>query len=231
MNVAIWTIIFGSVGLVGSLFEWRGKFLGWIARIWSKLILKIGGIKFSVQGLKKLDSNGHYIFASNHESALDIPLVFAGLPYHIVSISKIELKYIPIFGWAMMAGGHFFVDRQNHKKAIQSLDRAKKSMIKNPRSIIIYPEGTRSSDGSILPFKKGGLIMALKMGLPVVPIAIIGTRESMQKKRLSLKKQPLELRIGEPIKTSKIDYNKRNEFVNQVRNAVVTLKFEQRINA
>ena len=231
MNVAIWTIIFGSVGLVGSLFEWRGKFLGWIARIWSKLILKIGGIKFSVQGLKKLDSNGHYIFASNHESALDIPLVFAGLPYHIVSISKIELKYIPIFGWAMMAGGHFFVDRQNHKKAIQSLDRAKKSMIKNPRSIIIYPEGTRSSDGSILPFKKGGLIMALKMGVPVVPIAIIGTRESMQKKRLSLNKQPLELRIGEPIKTSEIDYKKRNEFVNQVRNAVVTLKFEQRINA
>ena len=78
----------------------------------------MGGLRFSVHGLKKLDSNGHYIFASNHESALDIPLVFAGLPYHIVSISKIELKYIPIFGWAMMAGGHFFVDRQNHKKAI-----------------------------------------------------------------------------------------------------------------
>ena len=128
----------------------------------------------------------------------------------------------------MMAGGHFFVDRQNHKKAIQSLDRAKKSMIKNPRSIIIYPEGTRSSDGSILPFKKGGLIMALKMGVPVVPIAIIGTRESMQKKRLSLKKQPLELRIGEPIKTSEIDYEQRNKFVNQVRNAVVALKFEKK---
>ena len=144
---------------------------------------------------------------------------------------QIELKYIPIFGWAMMAGGHFFVDRQNHKKAIESLDSAKKSMIKNPRSIIIYPEGTRSLDGSILPFKKGGLIMALKMGVPVVPIAIIGKSESMQKKKLSLKKQPLELRIGQPIKTSGIDYKKRNEFVNQVRNAVVELKSEQRINA
>ena len=109
----------------------------------------------------------------------------------------------------MIAGGHFFVDRSNHNKSIKSLNKAKESMEKNPRSIIIYPEGTRSIDGLIKPFKKGGLIMAMNMGVPVVPIAMCGTREVMQKKGLRLSKYPLELRIGRPIETSEIEYEKR----------------------
>lgn len=212
--------------MVGSIFEWRGKFFGWIGRRWSKVLLKIAGLNYSVKGLENLDPKGNYIFASNHESALDILLVFAGLPYHIVFISKIELKRVPIFGWAMMAGGHFFVDRGNHKKSMESLGKAKKSMGKNPRSIIIYPEGTRSLDGSLLPFKKGGLIMALMMGTPVVPIAMCGTRESMQTNKLKLSKIPLELRIGKPIETLGIDYEKRNDFVKKVRDSISTLKAE-----
>jgi len=125
----------------------------------------------------------------------------------------------------MIAGGHFFVDRSNHKKSMESLDKAKYSMEKNPRSIIIYPEGTRSFDGSILPFKKGGLIMAMNMGITVVPVAMCGTREAM-KKGFKLSKYPLELRIGEPIETSKIKYEQRNEFVDEVRNSIIKLKSE-----
>ena len=176
-----------------------------------------------MDNLKK-DSN--YVFASNHESALDILLVFAGLPYHIVFISKIELKRIPLFGLAMIAGGHFFVDRRNHKKSMESLDKAKVSMKKTPRSIILYPEGTRSIDGSIQPFKKGGLVMAMNMGVPVVPIAMCGTREAMKPKVSKLTKYPLELRIGKPIETSEINYEKRNELVDEVRNSVIRLKSE-----
>jgi len=129
----------------------------------------------------------------------------------------------------MIAGGHFFVDRSNHKKSIESLDKAKDSMEKNPRSIIIYPEGTRSVDGSILPFKKGGLVMSMNMGVPVVPVAMCGTREAM-KKGFKLNKYPLELRIGKPIETSKIKYGQRNEFVDEVRNSIINLKSEWYIN-
>ena len=126
----------------------------------------------------------------------------------------------------MIAGGHFFVDRTNHKKSIKSLNKAKESMKKTPRSIIIYPEGTRSIDGSIKPFKKGGLVMAMNMGIPVVPIAMCGTRDAMQKNALRLSKYPLELQIGIPIETLEIEYEKRNEFVDEVRDSVIRLKSE-----
>ena len=214
------------VGIVGSIFEWRGRFFGWIGQKWAKTLLSIGAINYSVHGLENLNKDSNYVFASNHESALDILLVFAGLPYHIVFISKIELKRIPLFGLAMIAGGHFFVDRSNHKKSMESLDKAKDSMKKTPRSIILYPEGTRSIDGSIQSFKKGGLVMAMNMGVPVVPIAMCGTSEAMPRNGLKLIKYPLELRIGTPIETSEIKYEERNEFVHEVRNSVIKLKSE-----
>ena len=217
INVVLWTVIFASAGIIGSLFEWRGKFLSWITKTWSKWLLTIGGIKYRVIGLTRLDSKSNYVFAANHESALDIPLVFAGLPFHIVSIAKIELKWIPIFGWAMLAGGHFFVDRRKHTKALNSLEKARNSMAKNPRSIIIFPEGTRSINGEVKPFKKGGLVLALRMGMPVVPIALCGTGNAMRKKGLTLNRQTLELRIGEPISTKNINYENRNQFVSNVR--------------
>jgi 1-acyl-sn-glycerol-3-phosphate acyltransferase len=222
----LWTIIFATAGIVGSIFEWRGKFLSWITQTWSKWLLMIGGIQYQIVGLEKLDKEGNYVFVANHESAMDIPLVFAGLPYHLVAIAKIELKRIPIFGWAMMAGGHFFVDRRNHAKALNSLDKAKDSMAKNPRSIIIFPEGTRSLNGAIMPFKKGGLVLAMNMGISVVPIALCGTRDVMKKKGLTLNSQTIELRIGSPIDTKTQPYDSRNEFVASVRENVVALKEE-----
>jgi len=151
-------------------------------------------------------------------------LVFAGLPFHVVAISKIELKWIPIFGWAMMAGGHFFVDRRNYTRALKSLEKAKLSMAKNPRSVIIYPEGTRSLDGKVKPFKKGGLVMAMQMGIPVVPIALCGTGNVLKKKGFTLNRQAIELRIGNPIETQNLDTDNRNQFVEDVRQEVIALK-------
>ena len=200
--------------------------MAWIAKTWSKLLLYIGGIDYRIIGLDNLDPKGSYLFAANHESALDIPLVFAGLPYHIVAVAKIELKRIPIFGWSMMAGGHFFVDRKNRKRAMKSLENAKTSMLKNPRSIIIYPEGTRSNDGSIGPFKKGGLILAIDMDLPVVPVALCGTRECMGDEKFTLKKTTIEMRIGEPLETHGLGYQDRNQLAENVRGEVLRLKSE-----
>ena len=158
LNVIFWTIIFGSLGVLGSLFERQGKFVGWIVRTWSKNILFFSGIKFISIGFEKIDTSSNYFFAANHESALDIPLVFAAVPLHMVSIAKIELKKIPFLGWAMQAGGHFFVDRKNHQRSMSLMNFAKKSMKDNPRSVIIFPEGTRSKVRSVLIKTVQGLL-------------------------------------------------------------------------
>tara|TARA_Y200000002_G_scaffold177194_1_gene146044 strand:- start:456 stop:1112 length:657 start_codon:yes stop_codon:yes gene_type:complete len=210
--------------MVGSLFERKGKLMSWIAINWSKTILTIGKIKFNVNGLKNIDLRNNYFFVPNHESALDIPLVFASIPMHVVSVAKIELSRIPFFGWSMIAGGHFFVDRSNHKKAMRSIEQARISMKKNPRSIFLFPEGTRSLNGKVGRFKKGGLKLAIDLGVPIVPIGIIGTNQFQSNLRRGFNIGTLELNIGKPIQTKKIKEEELPSFVEDLREKVILLK-------
>ena len=210
--------------MVGSLFERKGKLMSWIAINWSKTILTIGKIKFNVNGLKNIDLRNNYFFVPNHESALDIPLVFASIPMHVVSVAKIELSRIPFFGWSMIAGGHFFVDRSNHKKAMRSIEQARISMKKNPRSIFLFPEGTRSLNGKVGRFKKGGLKLAIDLGVPIVPIGIIGTNQFQSNLKRGFNIGTLELNIGKPIQTKKIKEEELPSFVEDLREKVILLK-------
>lgn len=196
--------------------------MGWIVRLWAKIILKASFVEFKIEGEENIKSNTHYFFAANHESEFDIPLVFAAIKLQMVAISKIELKNIPFLGWAMQAAGHIFVNRKNHVSALKSMEKARESMSQNPRSVIIFPEGTRSKDGQILPFKKGGLILAMNLKMEVVPLGIIGTRTLIQNK-FSSRNDTIKLIIGKPIKTSSLNYVDRNTFVKSVRSEVVKL--------
>ena len=130
----------------------------------------------------------------------------------------------------MLAGGHFFVDRKNHNKAISSLDKAKKSMLNNPRSIFLFPEGKRSKDGKIGKFKKGGLSMAIEMELPIVPIGIIGTKKCQDDMRKGKVYRSIELRIGSPILTKNRKKEGLLEFVDRIRNQVINLKGDNAVN-
>jgi len=224
LNVLLWTVILGGGGWILSIFEWRGKILGWCAHAWSKLILWSAGVNYFVIGEDNLDQKQNYIFAGNHESALDIPLTFAGIKHHAVSISKIELKWIPIFGWAMQAAKHIFVDRKKNSKAVESLKKASISLKKNPRSVILFPEGTRSKDGKIHNFKKGGLLLGIESQLPIVPMALCGTGDVALKGEWKLKNSSVELRIGKPIETKGMTYDDRNELTQRVYKEVVSLK-------
>ena len=198
--------------------------MSWIAINWSKTILKIGKIKFNVNGLKNIDLRKNYFFVPNHESALDIPLVFASIPMHVVSVAKIELSRIPFFGWSMIAGGHFFVDRSNHKKAMRSIEKARISMNKNPRSVFLFPEGTRSLDGKVGRFKKGGLKLAIDLGVPIVPVGIVGTSQFQSNLKKGLNIGNIELNIGKPIQTKKIKEKELLSFVEELRKKVILLK-------
>ena len=225
-NVIIWTVLLGGGGTILSIFEWRGKILGKVAHIWSKLILASAGVKYSVYGLDQLDSKQNYVFAGNHESPFDIPLAFAGIKHHLISISKIEYKWIPIFGWAMQAAKHIFIDRHNHAKALESLKNAAQSVQKNPRSILLFPEGTRSTDGKIHKFKKGGLLLAIETQLSIVPMALCGTSDVAIKGSRKLTSSAVELHIGKPINTKGMTFDSRNELAEKVYKAVVHLKTE-----
>ena len=224
LNTAFWTTVLGSLGIFISIFESKkGKSLGKCARIWGKIILFCGGIKYTVKNLDNLNLSNSYIFAGNHSSGFDILLGFAGLPFWIVSIAKIELRSILVLGTVMKIAGHIFVDRKNHENARESLKKASISLKKNPRSVLLYPEGTRTKDGSIQNFKPGGLLLAVETGIPIVPIYYSGTYSIIKQGPWKMNNQKLKLIIGKPIFTEKYSFDTRRELANKVQSEVLKL--------
>ena len=222
-----WTILFGVAVILFSPFDYKkGRILGFIVKYWAKTIFKTMNINVRVIGLDKLDRNADYIFAPNHASSLDIPLILGFLPFWIVPISKIELKWIPFLGWAMQAAGHVFVDRRDHEKAMLSIAKIKNSLMKNPRSILIFPEGSRTNDGKVNQFKTGGLSIGISTKISIVPVAIEGTFESLSKHSKKFVNKLLTINIGSPVDTRKYSLDDRKDLAIIVNSEVKKLKNE-----
>lgn len=226
INIVLWTIILSILAIVVGLVDWSGRGVRWVARIWSQILLAAAGVRYTLIGAELLDRDKHYIFAGNHESAFDISLCFAAIPHHIVSIAKIELRRIPVFGWAIFMAGHIFVDRKNRESAVKSMAKARRSIERNPRSILIFPEGTRSLDGEIHEFKKGAAVLGLTLGLPIVPMAMCGTSDVIRKHSWTLRPRPIELRLGQPIEVAGLEYKDRHRLTIELREQVIKLKRE-----
>lgn len=226
INYFFWTFLLGFVSIFVGIFDHSGRTIGRIVRLWAQILLRAGGIRYRIFGLEKLDPNQNYFFVGNHESAFDILLSYAGLRYCLVSIAKKELKKIPIMGWAMVLAKHIFVDRTNYRKTIKSLEEAEISLKKYPRSVLLFPEGTRSPDGEIHRFKRGGLNLAVKVGMPVIPMTFCGTRNIMAKRGLRVHSGEIELRLGHPIDTTLWKDENPNSFAQVVREKVVAMKNE-----
>jgi len=222
-----WTILFGIAVILFSPFDYKkGRILGFIVKYWAKTIFKTMNINVRIIGLNKLDRNADYIFAPNHASSLDIPLILGFLPFWIVPISKIELKWIPFLGWAMQAAGHVFVDRRDHEKAMLSIAKIKNSLLKNPRSILIFPEGSRTNDGKVNQFKTGGLSIGISTEISIVPVAIEGTFESLSKHSKKFVNKLLTINIGSPVDTRKYSLDDRKDLAIIVNSEVKKLKNE-----
>ena len=161
---------------------------------------------------------------SNHESALDILLCVVCLPYNTIFLAKKELFNIPIFGWAMQAAGMIKIDRQNREKTKESFDQAVFKLKDSKFSTLLFPEGTRSEKGEILPFKKGGFILAIRSKLPIVPITIIGARTVLPKKSMKLHKGNIVLVIDVPIETTDLHVEDINKLLAQCRNIMIQNK-------
>ena len=173
-----------------------------------------------------LDPRRPYVFAANHLSTVDIFALFVVVPVNIRFIAKKQLGHIPLFGWAMAAGRFIFIDRQNPAAARRSIARAA-ARIRSGTSVAIFPEGTRTRDGTLGPFKKGGVRLAAEAGVPIVPIAIRGSREIMPRGSVFLRRGTVHVDVGEPIATAGIHSSgERTVLVEKIRDAIAQMLAE-----
>ena len=201
--ITLYTIVLGAASIASSLFDRRGYFAHACARAWSSLILKTTGVRVRVEGLERITPGTTYVFVSNHQSIYDTPVVFASLPYQLRIIAKESLAKFPVLGWHLRRGGHLFVDRRHPDRA--GILRRWRALISEGLSLIIYAEGSRSPDGRVRHFKGGSFLLAIQAGLPIVPLAIIGTRQVMPKGRLRTEPADVTLIVHDPIMPPAID--------------------------
>jgi 1-acyl-sn-glycerol-3-phosphate acyltransferase len=201
--ITLYTIVLGTVSIVSSLFDRRGYTAHACARLWSRLILDTTGVRVMVEGLNRVTPGTTYIFVSNHQSTYDIPVIFASLPFQLRIIAKESLARFPVLGWHLRRGGHLFVDRQHPDRA--GILKRWRALVSEGLSLIIFAEGTRSWDGRVARFKAGSFLLAIEAGLPVVPVAVIGTRAIMPKGRLRTEPADVMLVVHDPIPPPRID--------------------------
>jgi 1-acyl-sn-glycerol-3-phosphate acyltransferase len=201
--IAVYTIVLGAASIASSVFDRRGYFAHRCARAWSWLILKTTGVRVSVEGLDRITPGKTYVFVSNHQSIYDTPVVFASLPYQLRIIAKESLARFPVLGWHLRRGGHLFVDRRHPDRA--GILKRWRALVSEGLSLIIYAEGTRSSDGGVARFKAGSFLLAIEAQLPIVPVAVIGTRAVMPKGRLRTEPAHVGLIVHDPIQPPLIE--------------------------
>jgi 1-acyl-sn-glycerol-3-phosphate acyltransferase len=196
--ISVYTIVLGAASIASSLFDAHGHFAHGCARAWSWLILRTTGVRVAVEGLDRIRPATTYVFVSNHQSIYDTPVIFASLPYQLRIIAKESLARFPMLGWHLKRGGHLFVDRRHPDRS--GILKRWRALVSEGLSLIIYAEGTRSADGRVARFKAGSFLLALQAGLPIVPLAVIGTRRVMPKGRLRTEPADVRLIVHDPIR-------------------------------
>lgn len=228
--VIVWTVLItaliGSFIIVICLFGNFEHKVHRIARFWAFLIIFVSRIPVKVEGMAHIDPSGSYIYMSNHQSNFDIPVLLAYLKVQFRWLAKMELFKIPIFGRGMKNAGYISINRADRRAAIGSLQQAA-GAIKDGVSILIFPEGTRSLDGNIRPFKKGGFVLAVESGIPIVPIVVHGTYAIMPKSSLRIRRGPVIVEICEPIETTGYTRETKDALLEKVR-AIICERFENR---
>ncbi len=214
------TAFFSSCVVIYSLLGAAENSLHKMARLWAKVLLILSNVQVRVVGAENVQADRPQIFMSNHQSDFDILIVLAFLPGQFRWIAKKELFRIPVFGRAMKNAGYIAIDRQHHQRALQSLAEAARK-IREGKSVMSFPEGTRSKDGSIRPFKKGMFHLALESGVPIVPITIVGAAEIMPKRSLKINPGRITMIIDKPIDAGAYDDASRPELMDRVRGVIL----------
>jgi 1-acyl-sn-glycerol-3-phosphate acyltransferase len=220
----LYTVVFGLISIPASLLGDRERILHSFARGWSWMIMKTIFSPVRVTGLDKIDTTRTHVYAVNHASALDIPVLYVYLPFQFRIAFKKELLSYPIVGWHLKRSGQICIDQQNPGASIGSIRSALKGL-KAGMPLVIYPEGGRTSDGQIKPFLPGAFFLAIKAQVDIIPVALVGTFELLPMNTYHIKSRTLEMRVGEPISTTGLTGHDMQALSDKVQKAVCDLYY------
>ncbi len=216
----------GAVAGTSAILGDKDGRVWWPAsQLWGNALTRSAGVtEFIVEGLDRFDDGNPYLLMCNHESHLDPPTIIRSSRRPVVFLTKEELKWIPVFGWSLQQMGHIFIDRRNAERARTSIERAARQ-VRQGRCVLVFPEGTRTKDGGLLPFKKGGFVLAVKAQVPIIPMAIAGTREIFPSQSPFVRgRGPVALVAGDPIATDGYNLDNKEALMDIVRDAIGGLR-------
>jgi len=207
--IVLATVFFGIISLVVSFFDQTGTVQIRVARAWARTLLRVSGVRVHVEGLERIDPAASYVFISNHLSYMDTPVALSHIPVQFRFLAKRGLFQIPLLGTHLSRAGHIPVPREDPRASVKTMQVAAEKIREKKISLLIFPEGGRSHDGVIRPFKEGGAYIAIRAGVPVVPLVMIGTREVLPYGSGAVLPGCVTLRILEPISTAKMSLKDR----------------------
>jgi 1-acyl-sn-glycerol-3-phosphate acyltransferase len=215
------TLFFGTLSLLVSFFDETGKVQAGLARVWAKVLLWVSGVKVHVEGLDHIDPEGSYIFIANHLSYMDTPVVLAHIPVQFRFLAKRGLFKIPLLGTHLGRAGHIPVPREDPRASVKTMQTAAEVIQTKKISLLVFPEGGRSHDGKLRRFKEGGAYIAIRAGVPLIPIVLIGTREVLPFGAGLVKPGHVTLRILEPIPTGELNLKARGPITDRLREQIL----------
>ena len=221
--VVLSTIFWGSISLFQSFFDSTGRAQIETARRWAWSLLAIGGVRVTVEGIEKIRADGSYVFASNHLSYMDTPVILANIPVQFRFLAKRGLFQIPFLGTHLARAGHIPVPREDPRGAVKTMTLAADTIRTRGISMLVFPEGGRSRNGMLRPFKEGAAYIGIKAGAPIVPIALVGTREILPYGSGRIRPGRVRLRIGDPIETSNLTLRDRAAVMERIHKQIVEM--------
>lgn len=227
--IVLATIVFATVSLTVSLFDPNKRKQSAVASAWARALLWVSGVRVKVEGLEKISKDGSYIFVSNHLSYMDTPVVLANIPVQFRFLAKRGLFQIPFLGWHLARAGHIRVPRGDARAAVKTMALAAQTVRDQGISLLIFPEGGRSRDGGMSAFKEGAALIAIRAGVPLVPVGLKGTREVLPFGSGHIRSGVVKLRIGDPIPTHDGTERDRQRLTEEARQRIVALLEEQTI--
>lgn len=222
------TFVFSALVVVGRAAGAGRRFFDWAHGTWSRTLLAAGGIRVAARGVEHLDRGGPQVLMANHQSLLDILALFQALPVSLRFVAKMELSRIPLFGAAVRRAGHVFIDRSNPTQAVEAMREAGERMKREGLTLGLFPEGTRSRDGELRPFRRGTFVLAIETQTVLVPVAVHGGPGILRPGDRRLEPGTLHVRCGEPVLLEGMDRDDRDELLRDTRDAVASMLEEIR---
>ena len=220
--IAISTVVMDLLSMVVSFFDRSGNSAHQLARLWGKILLAVSFIRVRSEGVDKLDQRANYVFVSNHASFMDIPALLSTLPHQFRFFAKLSLYRIPFLGWHLRWAGHIPVDRSNPRASLKSMSEGARIISQRHISVLLFPEGGRSADG-LREFKEGAAYIAIKAGVPVVPVAIVGLRELLPMGSGHIRGGRVTVQVGDPIPTAGLKLAGRGELTVRLHHEIAAM--------